>query len=157
MNKATWMMKDEDEIVDRFWTEFIDFRNKRGVFGNPARWKGSHVRPGFSHRWHEKYSLAETTVLGFVACPVTSKNAGIGMCERNWGDVKEIKSGKRSGLSGDSTEKRALIYATARVKEARLRKMAKQGKNEDNVELEDRDLSFEKDLEKVGVVVQDLK
>ena len=49
-NKATWMMKDEDEIVDRFWTEFVDFCNKRGVFGNPARWKESHVCPGFSHR-----------------------------------------------------------------------------------------------------------
>ena len=35
--------------------------------------------------------------------------------------------------------------------------MAKQDKNEDNVELKDRDLSFEKDLKKVGVVVQDLK
>ena len=73
---------DEDEIVDKFWTEFADFRNKRGVFGNPARWKGSHVlRPGKSHRWHEKYSLVKTTVLGFVACRVISKNAGIGMCE----------------------------------------------------------------------------
>ena len=35
--------------------------------------------------------------------------------------------------------------------------MAKQDKNEDNVDLEGADLSFEKDLEKVGVVVQDLK
>ena len=49
-NKATWMMKDDDEIVDRFWTEFADFRNRRGVFGNPERWKGSHVCPGFSHK-----------------------------------------------------------------------------------------------------------
>ena len=79
-------MKDEDDIVDRFWTEFADFRNERGVFWKPTRWKGSHVRPGFSHRCHEKYSLVETTVLGFVACRVTFKNAGIGMCERSWGD-----------------------------------------------------------------------
>ena len=148
---------DEDKIVDKFWTEFADVRNKRGVFGNPARWKGSHICAGKSHGRHEKYSLDMTTVLGFVACRVTSKNAGIGMCERKWGDVKEIKSSERSGLSSDSTEKRALIYTTARVKEARLRKMAKQDKNEDNVEFEDRDLSFEKDLEKVGVVVRDLK
>ena len=107
-NKATWMMKDEDEIVDRFWTEFAYFRNKRGVFGNPTQWKGSHVRPGFSHWWHEKYSFAETTVLGCAACSMASKNAGIGMCKQNWGDVKEIKSGKRFGLSCDSTERRAL-------------------------------------------------
>ena len=34
-NKATWLMKDDDEIVGTFWTEFADFRTKRGVFGNP--------------------------------------------------------------------------------------------------------------------------
>ena len=43
------------------------------------------------------------------------------------------------------------------MKEENHRKMAKQGKNEDTVEFEDLDLSFEKDIEKVGVVVQDLK
>ena len=96
-------------------------------------------------------------MLGFVACRVSSKNAGVGMCERNWGDVKEIKTGKRSGLSGDSTEKQALIYTTARVKKARLRTLARDNKNEDNVEFEDQDLDFDKDLEKVGVVVRDLK
>ena len=37
-NKATWMMKDNDKIVDRFWTDFADFCNRRDVFGNPARW-----------------------------------------------------------------------------------------------------------------------
>ena len=65
-------------------------------------------------------------MVGFVACRATSKNAGIGMCERNWGDDKEIKSGKRSGLSGDSTEKRALVYITARVKETRLRALVRE-------------------------------
>ena len=35
--------------------------------------------------------------------------------------------------------------------------MANQDKNDDNVKLEDQDLSFERDLKKVGVVVQDLK
>ena len=48
-NKATWLM-NEEEIVDKFWTEFADFCNRRGVFGNPARWKGSHVCAGKSHR-----------------------------------------------------------------------------------------------------------
>ena len=79
------------------------------------------------------------------------------MCEWNWGDIKEIKPGKRSGLSGDSTERRALIYTTDRVKEAHLRKLARQDKNEDNIVFEDQDLAFDKDLEKVGVVVRDLQ
>ena len=97
-----------------------------------------------------------TTVLGFVAYRVTSKNDGIGMCEWNWRDAKEIKSGKRSGFSGDSTEKRALIYTTARVKKARLMTLARENKKEDNVEFEDQDLDLDKDLEKMGVVMQDL-
>ena len=38
-NKDTWMMS-EAEIVDRFWTEFADFCNMRGVFGAAERWDG---------------------------------------------------------------------------------------------------------------------
>ena len=47
-----------------------------------------------------------TKVLWSVACRVTSKKAitSIGMCERNWGDVREIKSGKRSALPSESEE-----------------------------------------------------
>ena len=43
-NKDTWIMS-EAEIVDRFWTEFEDFRNRRSVVGVPDRWEGFHVRP----------------------------------------------------------------------------------------------------------------
>ena len=35
-NKDTWIMS-EAEIVDRFWTEFSDFRNRRGAFGAAER------------------------------------------------------------------------------------------------------------------------
>ena len=79
------------------------------------------------------------------------------MCKRNWGDVKEIKSLKRSGLSGEWTEKRALIYTTVWVKEARLRMNAKRDKRESNVDFQDQDLDFNKKPEKVGVLVRDLK
>ena len=155
-NKDTWLMND-NQILDTFWTEFADFRNRQGVFGVATRWQGCHVRADMSQLWHEKYSLHYTKVLGFVGCRVTSKNSSIGMCERNWGDVKEIKSGKRSGLSGESTEKRALIYTTARVKEARLRMQARETRRADNVDFEDQDLAFDQELEKVGVMVRELK
>ena len=88
----------EDQIMNTVWTEFADFRNRRGVFGVPARWQGCHVRAGKSHLWYEKYSLHSTKVLGCVGCRATSNNAGVEMCERNWGYVKEIMSGKRSCL-----------------------------------------------------------
>ena len=79
------------------------------------------------------------------------------MCERNWGDVTEDKSSKRSGLSGESIEKRALIYTTARVKEARLSVQAREDRREDHVDFKDQDLAFGQELEKVGVVVRELK
>ena len=60
-------------------------------------------------------------------------------------------------MSGDSTEKRALIYTTAQVKKVRLRTLSRENKQEENVEFDDQDLAFDKDLEKVGVVVRDLK
>ena len=77
---------------------------------------------GNSHVWHELYSLPYTKVLGFVACRTCSKPLGIGACERSWGDVKNIKTGKRSHLSAESTKKRAVLYTTAKIHEARIRK-----------------------------------
>ena len=41
-----------------------------------------------------KYSIPYTTVLGYVACRVTSKLCGIGPAERSWGAVKQIKTGQ---------------------------------------------------------------
>jgi len=51
-----------------------------------------------------------TIVLGFVGFRVTSKLCGIGPAERSWGRVKNIKTGKRSHMSGESTEKREEEY-----------------------------------------------
>ena len=146
---------DEEEIVDLFWSEFEDFRNQRGAFGNLARFRSKVAKAGKSHLWHEKYSLPWTKVLGFVACRVTSKNGGIGVCERGWGDVKYIADGKRFNL-GESIEDRAIIYTTARLKEARIRnEVAKP--NDGEVGFEDNDLDFDTNLAKFGVSVGHLK
>ena len=59
-------------------------------------------------------------MLGFVACRVTSKLCGIGPAERSWGGVKQIKTGQRSHLSGESTEKRSIIYILSKVEQARI-------------------------------------
>jgi len=53
-------------------------------------------------------------VLGFVGCRVTSKLCWIGPAERSWGRVKNIKTGKRSHMSGESTEKRSILYVSAK-------------------------------------------
>ncbi len=60
-------------------------------------------------------------MLGYVGCRVTSKLCGIGPAKRSWGGVKQIKDGVRSHLGGESTEKRSVIYVTAKIQEARMR------------------------------------
>ena len=71
-------------------------------------------------QWYQKHSLSSTTVLGFVAYRVTSKILGIGSAERSWGDVKTIKSGKRSALGSDISEKHSIVYTSACIEEASI-------------------------------------
>lgn len=147
--------KSVEEIVDLFWTEFEDFRNQRGEFSNLARFRSKEARAGKSHLWHEKYSLPYTKVLGYIACRVTSKNGGIGPCERGWGDVKYIADGKRFNL-GESLENRSIIYTTARLREARIKNEFGKA-NDGEVGFGDDDLDFDADLGKFGVSVDHLK
>jgi hypothetical protein len=46
----------------------------------------------------------------------------MGACERNWGDVKTIKTGKRVHISGASIEKRAILYTKSCIEAARIRR-----------------------------------
>lgn len=111
--------EENDMIIDIFWKEFDQFQNKTGCFGQrPGRFLLPDALNGNSYLWHELYSLPYTRVLGFVACRVTSKRLGIGSAERSWADVKQIKDGKRSNLGGSSLEKRAILFTSAKLREA---------------------------------------
>ncbi len=61
--------------------------------------------------WHQKYSLPVTKVLRKLACLVLSKILGIGMAERNWKQVKAVKSGQWVNTTIDKTKKQVLIHA----------------------------------------------
>jgi hypothetical protein len=50
----------------------------------------------------------------------------MGPCERNWGGVKGIKTGNKVRIRGDNVNKRAIIYTSALVNEARMRKEAQE-------------------------------
>ena len=122
-NKHPELPTDPDQIVEIFFEELKAFQNKFPPFDKAHRWNAMSALKGKSHEWHEQNSLPYTIVLGFVACRVCSKTLGIGPCERAWGDVKNIKTGKRAHLfSGETTEKRAILYSTALVQNARLRR-----------------------------------
>jgi hypothetical protein len=67
------------------------------------------------------YSIQYTTVLRYVACGVTStKLFGIGPAERSWGGMKQVKDGKRSHLSGESTEKQSVIFVSSKIAQVRI-------------------------------------
>ena len=111
-------------LTDTLWDEYEEFNTKTGKFSKNSRWNSPDVRAGNSHTWHKKYSLPHTKVLGWLACKVCSKQLGIGPSERSWGDVKHIKTDKRSHLGVESVEKRSILYLTARVAESRIRQKA---------------------------------
>ena len=110
-----------DVTVDLFWTEYNAFDNKIGSYdADEFIWKSKDISDGNSHLWHQKYSLPFAKVLGFVACRVTSKVLGIVASERSWGDVKTIKSGKRSAISSDVSEKHSIVYTYACIESSRI-------------------------------------
>ena len=108
------------EIIDTFWNEFKAFQNCTQPYRDMSQWASSDCVSGKSYLWHEKYSLPYTVVLGFVGCRVTSKLCGIGPAKRSWGGVKQIKDGVRSHMGAESTEKRSVIYVTAKIQESRM-------------------------------------
>ncbi len=149
------------EIIDTFWNEFKAFQNCDRPYHELHKWAGPDVLiAGRSYLWHEKYSIPYTTVLGFVACRVTSKLCGIGPAERSWGAVKQIKTGQRSHPSGESTKKRSIIYVcSSKIEQARIHreKMEKIDAVGRDAMFGDEDLSFDLHLETLGVDVATLR
>ncbi|KAL3772048.1 hypothetical protein ACHAWU_008070 [Discostella pseudostelligera] len=78
---------------------------------------------------------------------------GIGPAERSWAGVKQIKDGKRSHLGSDSTEKRAILLVTAKIKEAKIRRdiMEKIDASGPDAMFGDDDINFDLQLENFGV------
>ena len=146
------------KIVDIFWDEFNDFQGREGKFSNKGRWATDDVIQGRSHLWHQKYSLPHTEVLGFVACRVTSKLCGIGAAERSWGGVKTIKDGHRSHIESESLEKRAILYVSGLMHEARFKnKLLEKIDAGKNGMFSDDDIRFDLELEKFGVDLSELR
>ena len=144
---------DAEEKKDLFRTEMKHFQDQTGVFDKPSRWSTADVISGRSYLWHEKYSLPYTEVLGHVGCRTTSKVTGIGSCERAWGGVKHIKSGKRQHLGAKATEMQSIIYTTARIATARIKATQYEGiiTVPGSGMWNDDDINFDLDLENFGV------
>ena len=105
-----------------FWLEFKHLQKKTGPLEKQPRWLTSAALTGSPHIWHELYSLSYTEVLGFVSCKTTSKTLGNGACERSWVNVKHIKTVKRSHMGVESTNKRLVLYTTAKIHKSMIRR-----------------------------------
>lgn len=62
-------------------------------------------------------------MFGEFACHVCSKILGIGSAEQSWGDVKHLKSNKRSYLSGDRVKKQSTIVGASCMNLSEMRRM----------------------------------
>jgi hypothetical protein len=117
---------DEDAMgakINTFWSEFEDFQSISGntYAGREYIFKGhKDILEGRVFIWHKKETLRYTKEFGKFACRVTSKILGIGSAERSWGDVKHLKTNKRSHLSGERVKKQATIYGASCIEQAWL-------------------------------------
>jgi hypothetical protein len=147
------------ETVDTFCNEFNAFKNCTQPYNVPSRWASADVTKGYSYLWHEKNSIPYTSVLGFVACRVTSKLCGISPAKRSWGGVKQVKDGKRSHLSGKLTKKRSILFVSSKISQARMK--CERIKNLDatghNAMFGDDDINFDLELDSFGVEMGPLR
>jgi hypothetical protein len=105
-----WMIP-RARLIDTFLTEYGDFVNRRNSFAQDNIWIMAKDPKVVAHHWHQKYSFPVTKVLGKLACLVLSKILGIGTAERNWKQVKAVKSGQRVNTTICKTTNQVLIYA----------------------------------------------
>ena len=110
--------KTMDQIVDLLWDEYLSFEKETPPF-KPMQFetddalKGNLYKGTRSIRYLSPLSWA-------LLLAMSPKLLGVGVCERNWGDVNQIKSGNRSGFGGETTEKKAILLTNVHLQDARI-------------------------------------
>ena len=124
-----------------------------GPFARPAWFNSPDCINGRSAAWHSKYSHNHTHVFGPIACRATARITGSGGAERGWSDNKEVKTGKRSCLSSDKLRKQGMLYTSANIPQAHIKRdeLAKPNCGDDDEQF---DMGL---VEKGGVNVEELK
>jgi hypothetical protein len=80
------------KLIDTSMEDYCNFTNKHEMFAWDKVWIVASDANAKAYRWHYKYSLQPTKVLGRLACLVLSKILGIGTAKQNWKEVKAIKA-----------------------------------------------------------------
>ena len=151
IRKLYYPIRDEDlgVVIETFWREFDEFQTRRGPsYSRAWIWQSEEIKQGNCHLWHKMYSVPFTKVFGRVACRVCSKPLGCGLAERTWGSFKHLKSGKRSHLSGDKSQKQATIFGSACIDRARALETAEESQGQVvETRWTDADIAFQMGLE----------
>jgi hypothetical protein len=98
------------EAVNTFWDKFACFTTKKKMFRFPYMWEKTQRDAIPAYRWHQRHSFHSTKDLGKLACLVLFKILGIGTAERNWKQVKLIKTGQCSNIHADKYEKQVTLF-----------------------------------------------
>jgi hypothetical protein len=149
--------KNLGDLYNKFWEEYEQFSNMTGVYsGRNHIWISNDVQDGRSHFWHKKNTLPFTSIFGKLACQVCSKIIGIGSAERGWGDVKHLKTEKRSHLGAKAVQMQATIYGSSCTELAKVKRDLKRedGVHADQLFWNDDDLAKDLGLEKFGEEIQ---
>lgn len=113
---------ERSKLLNDFWEQHRQFSSKSGnVFGNDYIWDDPFIQQNRSYFWHLKHTLSTVVPFGPVAAKAGSKILGIGSAERAWKDVKQLKQGNRSHLSGPAVEKQATMYGAYSAQKATIR------------------------------------
>jgi hypothetical protein len=126
INTSSQLQVPRSERIAHQTTAFIkehrDFCNQTGTFAHDFMWN----EPDKEERivlcqCHLTWTVNRSIILGKLACLVLSKILGIGTAERNWKQVKKLKSGDRSNLSMAVTSKITNVYGQYQQMKARSR------------------------------------
>ena len=144
----------KNKLIDTFWKEFEWWQSKEGPFkGMDHIWGSADVLDNGIHWFHKKWTYRTTKVLGRLACLVSSKILGIGSAERAWGDVKHLKTDKRSHLGPDTIKMQATLHGAWCAEKSKIRRAAKNSNPTDPVQAwEDEDMDA-LGLDKFGINV----
>ena len=93
------------QVISDFWAKEKHFRKQTGMYFDHYQWNTPDSEKGNLAVRHEPYSIPHTVVFRKVSVRATLKIIGMVSAKRHWGYVKHIKSGKRSHISTNKTEK----------------------------------------------------
>jgi hypothetical protein len=144
---------------DTFWIEWSNSSNRLDALSSKRMWNSAPVVLGKSYVFHERCSLKVTMVLEYVVCRVTSNVLVIGAAERSWGEVKPLKTDKRSHFSVETVEQHSIIFRAASMHKPRIGQ--EEAENLDhNISSKfwtDDDVEYDFGLTRYGVDVEDLQ